>query len=54
MLTLEPGFVLAVPAGFGVAFLLWALWNFWRDERRKSDYSRPRTSTANSVRVIRH
>jgi hypothetical protein len=35
MQNFEPEMFIIVPMGLGVAFMLWVLWNFWKDERRK-------------------
>jgi hypothetical protein len=53
MLDFQSGYFLVVPMGLGVVFLLWVLWNFWKDERRKSDSDRRQSSSANSVRIVR-
>jgi hypothetical protein len=35
MFNFRPEFLLLLPMGLSVAFLLWALWHLWLDERRK-------------------
>jgi hypothetical protein len=36
MLTNNAGYLLIVPVALSMAFLLWVLWNFHKDEKRKS------------------
>jgi hypothetical protein len=35
MQNFQPEMLIVAGMGLGVAFMLWVLWNFWRDERRK-------------------
>ena len=34
MLTIKAGYLMLVPVALSVAFMLWVLWNFHKDERR--------------------
>ena len=53
MHSLKAQILFSIPMGLGVAFLLWVLWGFWREEQRakaalreierNSDTVRPRT-----------
>jgi hypothetical protein len=35
MITINAGYLLLVPIALSLAFLLWVLWNFHQDEKRK-------------------
>ena len=35
MITINAGYLLLLPLTLSVAFLLWVLWNFHRDQKRK-------------------
>jgi hypothetical protein len=36
MITFNAGYLLLVPMALSVVFMLWVLWNFHKDEKRKS------------------
>jgi threonine/homoserine/homoserine lactone efflux protein len=39
MLEINAGTLLLIPVSLAVAFLLWVLWNMWRDERRRPSHA---------------
>jgi hypothetical protein len=40
MIETNAGALLLVPASLAVAFLLWVLWNFWKDDRRQASFAK--------------
>lgn len=49
MHSLEAQIVFCIPMGLGVAFLLWVLWGFWREEQRAKAARREIESNSDSV-----
>lgn len=50
MHSLQAQIIFCIPMGHGVAFLLWALWGFWREEQRAKAALREIASNAEAVR----
>jgi hypothetical protein len=39
MIEINAGTLLLIPVSLAVAFLLWVLWNLWRDEKRRTSFA---------------